>query len=65
MAEALAGRFTTFELDLPGRGRFGIATYVPHIADDGSVIGFFTLIQDVTERRRAERLLAEANEAAA
>ncbi|MFA5119734.1 NahK/ErcS family hybrid sensor histidine kinase/response regulator [Zavarzinia sp.] len=62
MAEALAGRFTTFELDLPDRGRFGIATYVPHIADDGSVIGFFTLIQDVTERRRAERLLAEANE---
>lgn len=62
MDQALSGRFTTFELMLPGQGRFGIATYVPHIADDGSVIGFFTLIQDITERRRAERLLAEANE---
>lgn len=62
MGQALGGRFTTFELNLPGQGRFGIATYVPHIADDGSVIGFFTLIQDITERRRAAKLLAEANE---
>ncbi|MDD3446033.1 MAG: PAS-domain containing protein, partial [Zavarzinia sp.] len=62
MAAALSGQFTSFELLLPGQGRFGIATYVPHIADDGSVIGFFTLIQDITERRRSERLLAEANE---
>ncbi|PWR24444.1 hybrid sensor histidine kinase/response regulator [Zavarzinia aquatilis] len=62
MEQALGGRFTTFELNLPGQGRFGIATYVPHIADDGSVIGFFTLIQDITERRRAAKLLAEANE---
>ncbi|PWR22218.1 hybrid sensor histidine kinase/response regulator [Zavarzinia compransoris] len=62
MDQALSGRFTTFELMLPGQGRFGIATYVPHIADDGAVIGFFTLIQDITERRRAEKLLAEANE---
>lgn len=62
MDQALGGRFTTFELNLPGQGRFGIATYVPHIADDGSVIGFFTLIQDITERRRAAKLLAEANE---
>ncbi|MCW0183129.1 MAG: PAS-domain containing protein [Zavarzinia sp.] len=62
MEGALGGNFTTFELNLPGQGRFGIATYVPHIADDGSVIGFFTLIQDITERRRAASLLAEANE---
>lgn len=66
MEQALSGRFTTFELNLPpggnGGSRFGIATYVPHIADDGSVIGFFTLIQDITDRRRSERLLAEANE---
>lgn len=62
MARALSGHVTAFELGLPGQGRFGIATYVPHIADDGAVIGFFTLIQDITERRRAERLLAEANE---
>jgi PAS domain S-box-containing protein len=65
MEHALSGRFTTFELNLPagpGGARFGIATYVPHISDEGGVIGFFTLIQDITERRRSERLLAEANE---
>ncbi len=36
-----------------GEPRFGLATYVPHRGADGQVVGFFVLIQDITERRRA------------
>ena len=31
-------------------------TYVPHVADDGSVRGLYALLVDLTERRRAERI---------
>lgn len=62
---ALAGATVTFDLPLPGAGdemRFGFATYVPHRNHRDEVVGFFTLIQDITERRRAERILEAANE---
>nr|WP_298683531.1 PAS domain-containing hybrid sensor histidine kinase/response regulator [uncultured Dongia sp.] len=61
----LSGSTVVFELALPsadGEPRFGLATYVPHRDSNGRVIGFFTLVQDITERRRAQRILEAANE---
>lgn len=60
----MAGQETQFDLEFDTRSgkRYSQATYVPHFAPDGSVLGFFSLIQDVTERRRAAEALREANE---
>lgn len=60
----MAGHETQFDLEYEGRSgkRYSQATYVPHFAPDGTVLGFFSLIQDVTERRRAAEALREANE---
>ena len=63
--QALAGRRVTFEIDLAtagGRIRFALATYVPHFGPDGAVLGFFALIQDITERRLAAEEIREAKE---
>jgi PAS domain S-box-containing protein len=57
VATALAGQPVTYEAVLPykdGRMRFIQAAYVPDIGADERVKGFFTLITDITERRRAE-----------
>lgn len=65
LERALAGATVTFDLPLRGsetEPRFGFATYVPHRNHRDEVVGFFTLIQDITERRRAERILEAANE---
>ncbi|HEX6958311.1 MAG TPA: NahK/ErcS family hybrid sensor histidine kinase/response regulator [Ferrovibrio sp.] len=61
----LNGLTSIFDLQLPsadGTPRFGLATYVPHRNAAGRVVGFFTLIQDITERRRIQRMLESANE---
>ncbi len=60
----MAGHETQFDLEYEGRSgkRYSQATYVPHFAPDGTVLGFFSLIQDVTERRCAAEALREANE---
>lgn len=60
---ALAGERQSFEIEFPQAG-FALArgTYIPHFDDAGAVIGFFTLYQDITEQRRAEAVLREANE---
>lgn len=62
---ALSGQNTSFELDF-GAGqknfRFALANFVPHFGPDGAVLGFFVLIQDITERREAAQLLQEAKE---
>jgi PAS domain S-box-containing protein len=61
--EALRGRGQAFE----ARVRFPVAgerdvqvTYVPHAGEDGAVKGFFSLVEDVTERKQAELELREA-----
>jgi PAS domain S-box-containing protein len=62
---ALAGSTSVFDVTLPsadGEPRFGLATYVPHRSASGRVMGFFTLIQDITERRRTQHMLEMAKE---
>ncbi|TWB37223.1 hybrid sensor histidine kinase/response regulator [Nitrospirillum pindoramense] len=73
--QALAGETVSFEVELPPTDgpdagtepRYAHVTFVPHIglpnADQSRVIlGLFTLMQDVTERRRADAAIKEANE---
>jgi PAS domain S-box-containing protein len=63
---ALAGREVTYERLVPyrdGGTRFIRATYVPHHGG-GEVQGFFALVSDITELKRAEadaRFLADAS----
>ncbi|HEY0834307.1 MAG TPA: NahK/ErcS family hybrid sensor histidine kinase/response regulator [Azospirillum sp.] len=62
---ALMGEPCEFELSLPdaeGRMKHLLATYVPHLAANGEAVGFFALIHDITERKRAAEQLREANE---
>lgn len=62
---ALSGENTTFEIDLSAtqkKFRYALANYVPHFGPDGTVLGFFALIQDITERKEAARQLQEAKE---
>ena len=54
---ALAGRRSRYEAELSyryGGTRHVIAEYVPHVRADGVVDGFFALVTDVTEQKRAE-----------
>ena len=60
---ALAGQRTTSEFSLTttsGRKIQAIATYLPHTDEDGRVLGYFILGQDVTESRKAENALRQA-----
>ena len=62
---ALAGQGATFEMSFPVPGRnveFALATYVPHQAPTGEVLGFFALIQDVTREHHAAAALRDAKE---
>ena len=63
--QALAGQAVTFEREVPyrdGGTRFILAAYIPH-QEGSQVLGFYVLVQDVTERKQAElervRLLEE------
>ncbi len=46
--------FVTPEGVLNSEPRFRSVIYAPHHAEDGSVPGFFALVMDITDRRRAE-----------
>ncbi len=62
---ALAGERQDFELELrdaDNRQRYAVATYIPQFSKRGEVLGFFSLLQDITERRRAELKLKEAKD---
>ncbi len=60
--KALGGERVDFAADirLASGLRHVSAHYVPDIAADGEVRGFFALLEDVTERRRAEDVLRTA-----
>jgi PAS domain S-box-containing protein len=61
---ALAGERVNFEVSLPlaEETRYMLVTYTPHFGDNGTILGFFALYQDITERRLAEIALKETNE---
>jgi PAS domain-containing protein len=62
--KALEGEEATFEAWLPyrhGGARYVWAEYIPDRQRDGKVDGFFALVSDLTERRRAEEDIARLN----
>jgi PAS domain S-box-containing protein len=63
---ALAGNEVSFEDFVPyaGKGRYVRTTYVPHRDQNERVRGLVAIVQDITDRHRADRVtefLAEAN----
>jgi PAS domain S-box-containing protein len=63
---ALSGERVDFDVEVTPSGasetRYAHVSFVPHLSDDRRSLGFFTLMQDVTERRHAESQIKEANE---
>jgi PAS domain S-box-containing protein len=66
MARALGGETVEFEAQLTPAAaadpRYAHVTFVPHVGGGGRIIGFFTLMQDITEQRRITAAIKEANE---
>ena len=63
IARVMAGEHVSAERELPyrdGGPRSVHIDYVPDRGEDGAVAGFFALVQDISERRRAERALRES-----
>ncbi|BBO77285.1 hypothetical protein DSCW_47020 [Desulfosarcina widdelii] len=59
----LAGNHVRFEVMLSEKDKGTIwleANYVPYLAEDGIVLGFYGLTHDLTERKRAENALRES-----
>ena len=62
---ALAGERVTFEAHVPfrlGGPRHCQASYVPHADENGTVVGFFSVVSDVSGRVEAEQKLSERQE---
>ncbi|MEC5216892.1 diguanylate cyclase (GGDEF)-like protein/PAS domain S-box-containing protein [Actimicrobium sp. GrIS 1.19] len=62
IAEALGGQATNFErlVTHGGQVRWERVSYVPERADDGSVAGFISLAEDITELKRAQHTFARS-----
>ncbi|MBZ0329483.1 PAS domain-containing protein [Halomonas sp. ANAO-440] len=63
LQRVLAGERISFELpeqNVAGEQRVLLRAYVPHRDSDGSVIGFFVLVRDITEQRRTAEALHHA-----
>lgn len=60
----LSGESVRFEhrVETPRLGpRWMLAAYSPDVDDTGDVVGFFALVTDISERRRAEEALARSH----
>ena len=64
VARALNGERVSFEVSLRVNEamRYMLVTYTPHFGDSQTILGFFSLYQDITERRQAEIALKDTNE---
>jgi len=61
--KALAGEKVAWDGELPysyGPPRFVHVEFIPHVAVEGDVIGYYALIQDISKRHEAEKLLHES-----
>jgi PAS domain S-box-containing protein len=59
---ALSGQSVTFEMQLSDRSDNSYwmnATYIPDFDVDGQVKGFFSMINDITDRKEVERMKSE------
>ena len=62
---ALAGEAIAFEATVPfkhGGARAVHVSYVPKLGDDGAVAGFYSVVSDISDRRRAEARRRESEE---
>lgn len=62
--QVLAGQTVQFEIaeqNAQGVVRHLLKSYVPHAAATGSIIGFFVLCRDITERKQSSEALRQAN----
>ncbi len=62
ISAALRGERVSYEWVVPRNGdeRYVQVVYVPHKAPDGTVLGFITMINDITELKRAEKAVVES-----
>ncbi len=59
---ALAGKAATFEnqhISQKGSSYWMSATYIPDFDSDGEVKGFFSMVEDITERKAVEQMKSE------
>ena len=60
---ALAGEKQAFEVEVPGPNgetRILETHYVPHLGENGTVLGFDATVLDITERKKAEQAIQES-----
>ena len=59
---ALAGQRVRYEVDFPGPSGVlhTVVEHIPDLAETGQVVGFYSLVQDVTERALTEAALSES-----
>lgn len=59
--QALNGEMVVFEIDLElqKQRKYLITTYTPDLTDDGSVVGVFACIEDVTKLKQSEEQIAK------
>jgi PAS domain S-box-containing protein len=59
----LGGQTTSFEAEIPkGSNNYISATHIPHFGADGQVKGYYGLIADISDRKRAEAALQTSEE---